>query len=250
MSRLLIVLMFFFFIPFGTYSQERKLISSFLSQEVDCNKNGWAYWFIPSGGIADTLSVKMSYVNKGVNTHTPHKHKEDELFYLLEGQAKVHLNGEEKDIKAGDSFYAPGNSLHNISRVDTINPIKYLMFKRETPNGISRAYLPLNKNYTIDDCLSLRELMPLKDTERWCLKRDFTNDGLNAKFCILSKNSLSEFHDKDQMVCFVLEGNVIIMIDGCRYDVEALSSCYIPAGSICEIQAVGNSVEYLLVKTN
>lgn len=219
-------------------------------QKVNYNKTGWAYWFITPGGIADTLSVKMSYVDKGINTHLPHMHKEDELFYLIEGEAKVHLNGEERFIKAGDSFYAPGNSLHNISRIDTMNAIKYVMFKRETPNGLDNAYLPKNKDYSIENCLSLSSSMNLKDTSRWCLTKEFTNNGLNAQFCILKKNSLRQYHDNGQIVCFILEGKVLVTIDNHSYVVEALSSCYFPAESICKIQVMDDYVKYLLVKTN
>ena len=115
-------------------------ITSFSDERVIKNKTGWAFWFIPADGIADTLSVKMSCVDKGIKTHEPHSHFEDELFYMVEGTSVVHLNGEEHVLNQGDAFYAPGSSSHNIRRVDD-KPIRYLMFKREIRGKLSKPFL-------------------------------------------------------------------------------------------------------------
>lgn len=114
-------------------------ITSFSDERVIKNKTGWAFWFIPADGIADTLSVKMSCVDKGIKTHEPHSHFEDELFYMVEGTSVVHLNGEEHVLNQGDAFYAPGSSSHNIRRVDD-KPIRYLMFKREIRGKLSKPF--------------------------------------------------------------------------------------------------------------
>lgn len=127
-------------------------ITSFSDERVIKNKTGWAFWFIPADGIADTLSVKMSCVDKGIKTHEPHSHFEDELFYMVEGTSVVHLNGEEHVLNQGDAFYAPGSSSHNIRRVDD-KPIRYLMFKREIRGKLSKPFLLGKKNYSMKDCL-------------------------------------------------------------------------------------------------
>ncbi|MCS3049382.1 hypothetical protein NXV05_05340 [Parabacteroides johnsonii] len=60
-------------------------ITFFSEERVVKNSTGWAFWFIPADGIADTLSVKMSCVDKGIKTHEPHSHFEDELFIWSKG---------------------------------------------------------------------------------------------------------------------------------------------------------------------
>lgn len=159
-------------------------ITSFSDERVIKNKTGWAFWFIPADGIADTLSVKMSCVDKGIKTHEPHSHFEDELFYMVEGTSVVHLNGEEHVLNQGDAFYAPGSSSHNIRRVDD-KPIRYLMFKREIRGKLSKPFLPGKKNYSMKDCL-----IPFDHSlhtpkggrlNMWYLTKEMSAGGLNAQ---------------------------------------------------------------------
>ena len=138
-------------------------VHTYDERRIEPNDTGWAYWFIPAGGVADTLSVKMSMVDKGEKTHDPHSHFEDELFYMVEGESIVYLNGEEQRLRPGDAFYAPGNSWHNIRRTDMNQAIRYVMFKRELKGKLKKPYLPGKENYKMADCY-----VPFSDAKSLC----------------------------------------------------------------------------------
>ena len=229
-------------------------ITSFSDERVIKNKTGWAFWFIPADGIADTLSVKMSCVDKGIKTHEPHSHFEDELFYMVEGTSVVHLNDEEHVLNQGDAFYAPGSSSHNIRRVDD-KPIRYLMFKREIRGKLSKPFLPGKKNYSMKDCL-----IPFDHSlhtpkggrlNMWYLTKEMSAGGLNAQLHVFSDSHLYKQDDyAGQEVFFILEGKAEVTVNDEKRMVEALSSCYCPPGSKHSIQkAGGDRLKFIVVRT-
>ena len=71
----------------------------------------------------------MSVVAPHKSTHAPHKHVEDEFFFVLEGTAEFYLDG--KTIISGPytSFYCPSNVMHGISNVGDTE-LKYLVIKK------------------------------------------------------------------------------------------------------------------------
>ena len=59
----------------------------------------------------------------------PHKHAEDEFFFVLEGTAEFYLNGKTKTAGPYTSFYCPPNSEHGIRNTgDSV--LKYLVIKK------------------------------------------------------------------------------------------------------------------------
>ena len=230
-------------------------ITTFSEEHVNKNSTGWAFWFIPADGIADTLSVKMSYVDKGIKTHEPHSHFEDELFYMVEGTSIVRLNEEEHVLKPGDAFYAPGNSSHNIRRTDDHQAIKYVMFKREIRGKLSEPFLPGIKNYSMKDYLiPFKESALTKngnDKTMWYLTKEMSAGGLNARLHILSGSALHEADGySGQEVYFILDGKANVSVNCESRTIEPLSSCYCPAGSKHSIRnVVKNVLKFIVVRT-
>ena len=224
-----------------------ELTDTFSDYEVQKNGTGWAYWFIPVNGVGDTLSVKMSYVDQGTQTHTPHKHNDDELFVLIEGQATVTLNGVEQRLNAGDAFYAPSGAYHNIMRVTSRFPIKYVMFKQETTGPIRVPYKVAKENVTMEDCY-----VAYTGEDQWYLDPAFTCNQLNAKVRHVNDNAVRTWKGtSDQVVYFIVEGQAKVTVDGQSTILEALSSCYCPAGSKHSIQKVGSRpLRYIEVSTS
>ena len=64
----------------------------------------------------------------GKGTHAPHEHDEDEFFFVLEGTAEFHLNGETAEGGPMTSFYCPTGSKHGIRNVGNTE-LKYLVIK-------------------------------------------------------------------------------------------------------------------------
>jgi mannose-6-phosphate isomerase-like protein (cupin superfamily) len=91
-------------------------------------KVGYQYWFVDKDFL-DGRTLKMSVVEPGAATHPPHVHAEDEFFFILEGTAEFHLNGETKIANAYASFYCPANSDHGISNAGETT-LKYLVIKK------------------------------------------------------------------------------------------------------------------------
>jgi mannose-6-phosphate isomerase-like protein (cupin superfamily) len=93
-------------------------------------KVGYKYWFADKQ-LADGKTLKLSVVEPGKGTHAPHKHAEDEFFFVLEGTAEFHLNGETAVGGPMTSFYCPTGSKHGIRNVGDTE-LKYLVIKKYT----------------------------------------------------------------------------------------------------------------------
>ncbi|MFH6767900.1 cupin domain-containing protein [Gaetbulibacter aquiaggeris] len=99
------------------------------NQEAAINtKVGYQYWFADKDFL-DGRTLKMSVVAPRKATHEPHKHIEDEFFFVLEGTAEFYLDG--KTVVSGPytSFYCPSNVEHGIRNVGDTE-LKYLVIKK------------------------------------------------------------------------------------------------------------------------
>jgi mannose-6-phosphate isomerase-like protein (cupin superfamily) len=90
-------------------------------------KVGYQYWFADKQ-LAGGKTLKLSVVSPGKGTHAPHDHAEDEFFFVLEGTAEFHLNGETAVGGPMTSFYCPTGSKHGIRNVGDTE-LKYLVIK-------------------------------------------------------------------------------------------------------------------------
>jgi quercetin dioxygenase-like cupin family protein len=91
-------------------------------------KVGYQYWFVDKDFI-DGNTLKMSVVGPRQSTHAPHKHIEEEFFFVLEGTATFYLDGKTTTAGAYTSFYCPSNVEHGISNAGDTE-LKYLVMKK------------------------------------------------------------------------------------------------------------------------
>lgn len=103
-------------------------VNSFSEDNSIETKVGYQYWFADKDFI-DGRTLKMSVVSPHQSTHAPHKHIEDEFFFVLEGTAQFYLNGETVIVKPYTSLYCPSNVMHGISNVGDTE-LKYLVIKK------------------------------------------------------------------------------------------------------------------------
>ena len=103
-------------------------VNQFNINESIPTKVGYQYWFA-NKGFLDGRTLKMSVVAPYKSTHAPHKHVEDEFFFVLEGTAEFYLDG--KTVISGPytSFYCPSNIMHGIRNVGATE-LKYLVIKK------------------------------------------------------------------------------------------------------------------------
>lgn len=252
MKHVISLLSFILFCTCSVLAQPKKsltlkqCIHTYDPKNQEPNEPGWAYWFIPSGTIADTLSVKMSCIDKGLKTHDPHHHYEDELFVQIEGESRVSLNGEYQVLKPLDAFYAVAESKHNISRTDMNQPIRYVMFKREFKGRHPKPLLPAKLDYKMKDVF-----VPYNPKAKKIkyLTRSFTGGGLNVDL-IQTKGKHKVKRVGEQTVYFLAYGEAEITLNGETTTIKALSSVYVCEGSDFSIKPVGkNLIKYMIVKT-
>ncbi len=103
-------------------------VTEFSMDNVKNTKVGYQFWFADSDFI-DGRTLKMSVVAPHSATHPPHKHSEDEFFFVLEGTAEFYLNGKTKVAGQYTSFYCPPNIEHGIKNVGDTE-LKYLVIKK------------------------------------------------------------------------------------------------------------------------
>lgn len=92
-------------------------------------KVGYQYWFA-NKDFTQENTLKMSIVEPGKSTHAPHRHPEEEFFYILEGTAEFFLDGKTVTAGPNTSFYCPPNAEHGISNAGKTD-LKYLVIKKD-----------------------------------------------------------------------------------------------------------------------
>jgi quercetin dioxygenase-like cupin family protein len=103
-------------------------VNIFDPAKIESTKVGYHYWFADKKFL-DGRTLKMSVVAAGQATHPPHKHSEDEFFFVLEGTAEFYLDGRTKTAGPYASFYCPPSSEHGIRNVGDTE-LKYLVIKK------------------------------------------------------------------------------------------------------------------------
>ena len=91
-------------------------------------KAGYQFTFADPEFI-DGQTLKLSAVGPGLASHDPHRHPEDEFFFVLEGRARFFLDGQTRTVGPWTSFYCPSNQLHGISNAGDTE-LKYLVIKK------------------------------------------------------------------------------------------------------------------------
>jgi mannose-6-phosphate isomerase-like protein (cupin superfamily) len=103
-------------------------VNEFTMDKVEKTKVGYQYWFADKEFL-DGRTIKLSVVAPHSATHAPHKHIEDEFFFVLEGTAEFYLDGRTKTAGPYTSFYCPRESEHGIRNVGDTE-LKYLVIKK------------------------------------------------------------------------------------------------------------------------
>jgi mannose-6-phosphate isomerase-like protein (cupin superfamily) len=130
---LLITALFLFTATLNAQNEQIKYdidncVSEFSIEKIESTKVGYQFWFADKN-FAEGKTLKMSVVAPGEATHPPHKHSEDEFFFVLEGTAEFYLDGKTKTAGPMTSFYCPTGSEHGIRNVGNTE-LKYLVIKK------------------------------------------------------------------------------------------------------------------------
>lgn len=103
-------------------------VRPFDAAAADKTSVGYQFWFADNA-FANGNTVKLSVVGPHLATHAPHRHVEDEYFFVLEGTAEFYLDGERKVAGPMTLFYCPSWHEHGIRNVGDTD-MKYLVLKK------------------------------------------------------------------------------------------------------------------------
>jgi mannose-6-phosphate isomerase-like protein (cupin superfamily) len=103
-------------------------VNEFNPANTEETKVGYQYWFADKN-FAEGKTVKLSVVAPHSATHPPHKHTEDEFFFILQGTAEFYLDGRTKNVGPMTSLYCPSEVEHAIKNVGD-SELKYLVIKK------------------------------------------------------------------------------------------------------------------------
>ncbi len=106
----------------------KNCITVFDPAKVEKTAVGYQFWFANTA-LADGKTVKLSVVGPHLATHLPHRHAEDEFFFVLEGKAEFLLDEERQIVGSQTLLYCPSWHLHGIRNVGDTE-LKYLVIKK------------------------------------------------------------------------------------------------------------------------
>ena len=224
-----------------------KYINTFNIDSVFPNGSaGWSYWYF-APNVADTLSIKTSRIFLKDAPHPPHSHPADELFFIVQGPAIFHLNGEERVVQTGDVYYCPSFSTHTIKRAGE-GPIQYYIMTREA-RGATKGFEVGNKNYTINDCIFYadKDLSWINTEEKAsvvALDEKFSGGMRLVMHRITSKDktyNTEKPYTAEQEVFYIISGEADITLNGQKSHIGPNTAFWAPKGTKRSVIQTGQS---------
>ena len=80
----------------------------------------------------DELECHVTTLNPGLSSHAPHKHPNEELIVIREGNVEVLSNGEWKKVGPGSVVFNASNQLHALKNIGT-TPAVYHVINWKSP---------------------------------------------------------------------------------------------------------------------
>jgi quercetin dioxygenase-like cupin family protein len=81
----------------------------------------------------DELECHVTTLNPGLSSHPPHKHANEELVIIREGNVEVLSNGEWKKVGPGSVVFNASNQLHALKNTGT-TPAVYHVINWKSPS--------------------------------------------------------------------------------------------------------------------
>ncbi|KYH36660.1 MAG: cupin [Candidatus Bathyarchaeota archaeon B24] len=109
--------------------EERMAVVSWDSAETrprEGDPEGYTKLYVNESIGAKKLWIHLSVLGPHRKPHEAHRHDEEEVFFILEGEARFMV--EDKELKAGPmtAVYIPPGKLHGLENVGD-KPLKYLV---------------------------------------------------------------------------------------------------------------------------
>jgi len=92
------------------------------------SKGGRWNYFERATAACEEFEMHVTKLSPGITSHAPHTHEREEIFIMLAGKAKIHIDGEEYEVETGDVAFTEGTLPHGISNIGDI-PCEYFAFQ-------------------------------------------------------------------------------------------------------------------------
>ena len=87
---------------------------------------GYAKLFINEGCGAKSLRMHISVIKQDMRAHDAHQHDNEEIFFILEGQAEVTIEDKAFTAKANTAIFVEPGKMHGIRNSGT-GLLKYMI---------------------------------------------------------------------------------------------------------------------------
>jgi quercetin dioxygenase-like cupin family protein len=106
----------------------------------------WKSLFSADRTATDSMVCGIALMAKGED-FALHSHPEAEIYFGLEGEGIVMVNGLPQRLAPGVAIFIPGGAVHGVPRVS--GPLKWLyVFARDSFDQISYSFLPQPESQT------------------------------------------------------------------------------------------------------
>jgi mannose-6-phosphate isomerase-like protein (cupin superfamily) len=92
------------------------------------HERGYSLPFVGLGSGAKDLRVHMSVINPGERAHPPHDHPDEEVLYLLEGNAEAQVGDHTEVIGPDTAVFCPPGVTHGLRNCGD-RPMRYLVIR-------------------------------------------------------------------------------------------------------------------------
>jgi quercetin dioxygenase-like cupin family protein len=80
----------------------------------------------------DQLEAHITTLSPGLASHEPHRHPNEEIVILTEGELEVFQNGERRRVEAGSVMFMASNELHAVKNIGD-KPATYYVINWHSP---------------------------------------------------------------------------------------------------------------------
>jgi mannose-6-phosphate isomerase-like protein (cupin superfamily) len=115
-------------------------VNTFSMNGTEKTAAGYQYWLFGKN-FAEGNTLKLSVVGPHQATHAPHRHVEEEFFFVLDGQAEFYLEGKTRVVGANTALYCPSQMEHGIRNVGA-SELRYLVIKKYPPTPGPESHEP------------------------------------------------------------------------------------------------------------
>lgn len=90
--------------------------------------DGFAKRFVNEKCGAEKLEMHISAVGAGKRAHAAHEHDDEEIVFILSGEATVMIGGEKSKVGSNAAIFAPPGVPHGIENSGD-EPLKYMIIR-------------------------------------------------------------------------------------------------------------------------